>query len=326
MNGRILSLVLLAAGMALCVGALVLSGEQTHASDFPLRARLPQLAADAASNAPASSTPAGLTYCNVSHIVDGDTIDVNGCTDTGRIRLVLINTPEINPGECFGKEASSFTSQKLLNRQVGLEKDKSDKDSFGRYLRYVWVDGELFNERIVKDGYAELAVYPPDLKYQSRIAEAQQNAKSAARGLWPTCGSVGVPGTPTPQQSATPTSTPSPTPQGTATPTPTVTGSCSSATAQITALDKVLEVVTISGSGNLTGWYLISVRGNQRFDFPNNFTLSGSVLVKSGIAAFPNSSSQLWWTSANQWNNSEDDDAVLYNCLGQQVSYFDDGI
>jgi hypothetical protein len=138
------------------------------------------------------------------------------------------------------------------------------------------------------------------------------------------CGSVGVPGTPTPIQTATPSPTPSPTSPGTATPTPTVAGQCLSATAQITALDKVLEVVTVRGSGNMTGWYLVSVRGSQRFDFPNNFTLSGAVQIKSGTPAFPNSSGELWWTSANQWNNSEDDDAVLYNCSNQQVSYLDD--
>jgi micrococcal nuclease len=289
---------------------------------------MPQLAADSggSSTTPlASPTPAGLVFCNVSNVVDGDTIDVNGCADAGRVRLILVNTPEISPGECFGKQAREYTTQKLLNRQVGLEKDKTNTDRYDRFLRYVWVDGELFNERLVRDGYAALGVYPPDLKYQSRIAAAQQDAKANQRGLWPVCGGIGVPGTPTPQLSPSPTLTPSPTPIGTATPTPTVSGACGTASAQITGLDKVLEIVTISGAGNLSGWYLISVRGNQRYDFPNNFTLNGTVQVRSAVAAFSNSPTQLWWTSANQWNNSDDDDAVLYNCLGQQVSYFDDG-
>lgn len=317
MNRRVLALVVSLSGLMLGLTSILSSGQTGRAADFPVRARLPQLAADSA----VLPTPTGLVFCNVSHIVDGDTIDVNGCADAGRIRLILVNTPEISPGECFGKQAAQFTTQKLLSRQIGLEKDKSDKDSFGRFLRYVWIDGELFNERLVRDGYAAIGIYPPDVKYQARIAAAEQDGRTNNRGLWPVCGGLGVPGTPTPAQSATPPTTPI----GTATPTPTVSSACGSASAQITALDKVLEVVTVSGSGNLTGWYLISVRGNQRFDFPSNFTLNGSVQIRSGAAAFPNTSAQLWWSAASQWNNSEDDDAILYNCSGQQASYFDDG-
>src|SRR5688572_11801572 len=115
-------------GSVLLLGALALRGGSGEATSLPVRARLVVLAADSATGA--ASTPPGLVTCNVSHIVDGDTIDVNGCSDAGRIRLILINTPEITPGECFGKEASAYSSQKLLNRQVALEKDESNKDSF----------------------------------------------------------------------------------------------------------------------------------------------------------------------------------------------------
>ena len=329
MNGRSLATTLALVGLGLGLGSLLAAGRPTNASDFPLRARLPQLAADSGTfpqtptTAPLS-TPTNLTLCIVSHVVDGDTVDVNGCAAAGRIRLILVNTPEISPGECFGKQAAAHTTERLLNRQVGLEKDKSETDSFGRFLRYIWVDGELFNEHLVREGYAAVGIYPPDVKYLARMEAAEQEAKAHGRGLWPICGGLGVPGTPTPVQSPTSTASPSPTPPGTATPTPTVGGACGAASAAITALDKYSEVVTVSGSGNLTGWYVISVRGNQRFDFPANFTLTGTVQVRSGTPEFANSPSQLWWTSANQWSNSEDDDAALYNCTGQLVSYYDD--
>ena len=100
---------------------------------------------------------------------------------------------------------------------------------------------------------------------------------------------------------------------------------CNGATADIIALDKVGEIVTITGSGNLTGWYIISLAGNQRFDFPNGFVAGGLVQIKSGVAQFANTQSMLWWTSASQWNNATNDDAVLFNCLDQQVDFFDDG-
>jgi hypothetical protein len=103
---------------------------------------------------------------------------------------------------------------------------------------------------------------------------------------------------------------------------------CGGATADIIALDKFgpPEVVTITGSGNLTGWYIISLTGNQRFDFPNGFVAGGVVQIKSGVAEFANTSSMLWWTAGNIWNNASNDDAALFNCLGQQVDFFDDGV
>ena len=94
--------------------------------------------------------------------------------------------------------------------------------------------------------------------------------------------------------------------------------------AEISALDKVAEVVTVTGAGDLTGFYLISVRGNQRYDFPGGFVLSGSVDVESAVAEFPDTSSRLWWTVRNVWNNTSDDDAELYDCTGTRVSFWDD--
>ncbi|MBI2766230.1 MAG: MBL fold metallo-hydrolase [Chloroflexi bacterium] len=130
--------------------------------------------------------------------------------------------------------------------------------------------------------------------------------------------------TPTPAPPVpTPTATVTPTP--TPTPTPTTAVTCGSATATITALDKVGEVVTVSGAGLMTGWYIISESGNQRFDFPSGFTLSGSVQVKSGTPQFANSATMLWWSAAALWTNSSDDDAFLYNCQGSLVSTFEDG-
>lgn len=123
--------------------------------------------------------------CIVAGVVDGDTIDVDFCPDSGRVRLILIDTPEVFGGaECYGQEASDYTKARLsVGESVQLERDLTNRDSFGRSLRYVWADGELFNLRIVLDGYAALAVYPPDTKYQAPIAEAEGQARLMNRGL-----------------------------------------------------------------------------------------------------------------------------------------------
>ncbi len=155
-------------------------------------------------------------HCVVSNVVDGDTIDVSGCADSGRVRLILVDTPEVFGGvQCYGREASAYTEQWLLGKTVTLEKDVSETDRFGRLLRYVWVDGLLFNEQIVRDGYAVLSTFPPDVKHVERIRAAQQEAYLNDRGLWGSCGGVDVPAPPTPPVAPT-----SPTqPFATATPT-----------------------------------------------------------------------------------------------------------
>ncbi|MFN0146624.1 MAG: hypothetical protein ACKVT1_08945 [Dehalococcoidia bacterium] len=159
-------------------------------------------------------------------------------------------------------------------------------------------------------------------------ATASASATSSASPSTTSTASPSPTVTATPSTSATPTTTATPTVTATPTPTasPTTTATtCGAANATITALDKVGESVSVTGTGNLTGWYLISTNGNQRFDFPQGFTLAGTVLIRSAVAQFANSSSQLWWTAASQWNNSQNDDAVLYDCLGTARSTFDDG-
>jgi len=85
------------------------------------------------------------------------------------VRYLGINTPESvdprKPVECFGKEASLKNKELVLNKKVVLEKDISEIDKYGRLLRYVYVDGIFINLELIKQGYAQVATYPPDVKY-----------------------------------------------------------------------------------------------------------------------------------------------------------------
>jgi micrococcal nuclease len=139
------------------------------------------------------SPPLGLVQARVLRVVDGDTIEVERILD-GRatLRLIGVDTPEtVAPGQpvgCFGPEASANTKQLLEGRTVLLEKDVSETDRFQRLLRYVYLDdGRMVNEVIVRDGYAQVATFPPDVKYQQRFLIAQTEARNANRGLWGKC-------------------------------------------------------------------------------------------------------------------------------------------
>jgi micrococcal nuclease len=65
---------------------------------------------------------------------------------------------------------------------VILEKDVSETDRFGRLLRSVWMqDGTLFNERLVRDGYAQVSTFPPDVKYVPIYTASQRSASRPPR-------------------------------------------------------------------------------------------------------------------------------------------------
>ena len=70
---------------------------------------------------------------------------------------------------------------------VGLEFDVDRTDRYDRTLAYVWIDGELFEEGILRDGYAVLLTVPPNVKYVERLTAAQAAARASGAGLWGSC-------------------------------------------------------------------------------------------------------------------------------------------
>jgi micrococcal nuclease len=124
----------------------------------------------------------------VTRVVDGDTIDVQIDGTEYTVRYIGIDTPEtVHPSQpvgCFGPEASARNKALVEGQTVGLEKDVSETDRFGRLLRYVWVGGEMVNAALVRDGYAQSSTYPPDVKHQDLFIELQRQAREAGRGLW----------------------------------------------------------------------------------------------------------------------------------------------
>lgn len=124
-------------------------------------------------------------FYKVTKVIDGDTIEIEGGQ---RIRYIGIDTPESTiQHECFGKEASAKNKELVEGKLVRLVKDVSETDKYKRLLRYVYVDNQLVNETLVKDGYANAVSYPPDIKYQDKFNAAEKQAREANLGLWKSC-------------------------------------------------------------------------------------------------------------------------------------------
>ena len=96
----------------------------------------------------------------VERVIDGDTVRVRFEGKSYAVRLMGVDTPETKHPtktvEYFGREASAFTKAHLEGKTVLLEKDRTGDtvDRYGRWLRYVLLDGDNFNARLIREGYA----------------------------------------------------------------------------------------------------------------------------------------------------------------------------
>ncbi len=147
--------------------------------------------------------PFGKTYdysnAQVTRVVDGDTLVI----DTGeRVRLIGIDTPEIHESNKLyrdsknskqdiafikemGKRSYQFTKSLVEGKRVRLEFDVEKQDRYKRLLAYVYLqDGTFVNAQIVKEGYASLMTYPPNVKYADLFLELYRQARENKRGLW----------------------------------------------------------------------------------------------------------------------------------------------
>ena len=115
----------------------------------------------------------------VKRVIDGDTIELSSGE---RVRYIGIDTPE--RGECFYEQAKKENEKLVLNKQVKLVKDVSQTDKYGRLLRYVYVKDLFVNLYLIKNGYAVLATYPPDVSHQQQFLKAQKHARIKKLGLW----------------------------------------------------------------------------------------------------------------------------------------------
>ena len=111
----------------------------------------------------------------VTKVIDGDTIIVEG----KKVRLLGIDADE--KGYACYEEAKKRLEELVLNKAVRLEKDRIDKDQYGRLLRYVWLNNTNINLLLVKEGLA-IARIENAFKYADQFVSAEQEARTKAIG------------------------------------------------------------------------------------------------------------------------------------------------
>jgi micrococcal nuclease len=222
---------------------------------------------------------------DVVEVVDGDTFVVTSSGTEYEVRLIGVDAPE--DGECWSREAAMLL-EGLLGAEVVLRTDESDRDRFGRLLRYVEVDGGDVNLQLVRAGAATAREYPPDTARAESYRAAQDAAQTEERGLW-------------------------------------AADACGRSVVAELAIDEVAanapgddrenpngEYVTISNLGqsdlDLTSWILRDESASHRYVFAEGFVLASgaSVTVRTGCGE--DGEDILHWCSGGGavWNNDGD--------------------
>jgi micrococcal nuclease len=127
-----------------------------------------------------------LPEARVIAVNDGDTVTLRMGGKEYRSRLIGMDAPELGQ-EPWGKLARGHLRKLLkdVKWRVTVETDIVKYDKYDRILVYLWTpDGEMLNERMLRDGYALLFTIQPNSKYADRLRKAQHAARDEKRGIW----------------------------------------------------------------------------------------------------------------------------------------------
>jgi micrococcal nuclease len=126
---------------------------------------------------------------DVTHVVDGDTIDVQLTTGVDeRVRLIGIDTPE--RGVCGSARATAYARSLASGRHVTLVGDPTQarRDRYGRLLAYVWIDGHDLGFQQLARGLARVYIYDRPFQRLAAYRRAEREGRTRSNNIWKACG------------------------------------------------------------------------------------------------------------------------------------------
>ncbi|MGC9502499.1 thermonuclease family protein [Baaleninema sp.] len=128
-------------------------------------------------------SPQHAETARVVRVVSGQTVEVELAGAVERLRLVGLDAPDLRQVP-WGENAKKALEEDVGGKTVRLEFDIETRDRFDRLLGYIWLDGQLINERSIARGHALFVSRPPNLKYDRRLQPARDRARILGLGIW----------------------------------------------------------------------------------------------------------------------------------------------
>ena len=109
---------------------------------------------------------------------DGDTLTgLNDNKEQFKVRLDAIDAPEL--GQPFGQASKRALSEKVFGKDVVVVVKTRDK--YGRSVGHVLIDGRDVNLEMLEEG---MAWHYKKYDKNVRLSRAEEEARTAGRGLW----------------------------------------------------------------------------------------------------------------------------------------------
>lgn len=220
-------------------------------------------------------------------VIDGDTLVVRMDGAEHTVRLLGIDAPELeDPGgqAALAEQATTALGTLVSDGAVTLFAGSEPRDDGGRLLRHVARNELVFSVELARQGWVRAHEYSPNTLLSGFIADAQREARAAARGLW----APPVPGL----------------------------------AMVVDKVAETVLIANDSGAPvDLSGWRVASLRGPQSVELPAGTVLQPgtSLTVASG-----SSQGDVVFSQRHVWHNELPDSAELRRPDGRVALYWDD--
>lgn len=234
-----------------------------------------------------TSAPPQPQAVEVVHVNDGDTVLIQLPGAREKVRFIGINTPD--DSECLYDDATNELKRLIGSGPITITPDGSDRDRYGRLLRYVDVDGVDAGKWLLQQGLAIIFPIGDNVSRADIYASAEDDARVSKRGVWASdaCGPA------SPAQL-------------------TISGFRANPDGADDNNNLNEEWVQITNDGespvSLKGWAIRDRSTSHRYHFADRFSLEAhqTVTLRTGVGV--DTASDLYWnkTESAVWNNNGD--------------------